>query len=244
MRSNPCGKVALITGAGGGIGRAIALRFAHLGINLVLVGRTEKKLLNTADMIKAAVPDVGVGIITGDLLDPDVPAACISSALSCFGQLDILVNNAGLAQSQPFEEITLEEYERIMNTNVRAPFLMTQAALPALRKSDFATVINIASVTAHKGYPLQSVYSASKHALIGMSKSLANEVYKDNIRVHVISPGGVFTDMVRISRPDLSEEGMILPEDIADIAAFFLEHRTNAVVDEIQVHRVGKEPFA
>ena len=77
-----------------------------------------------------------------------------------------------------------------------------------------------------------------------MSKSLANEVYKEGIRVHVISPGGVFTDMVRIARPDLSEEGMILPEDIAEIAAFFLEHRTNAVIDEIQAHRVGKEPFA
>ncbi len=244
MKSNPSGKAALITGAGGGIGRAIALRFAQMGINLTLVGRTEKKLLDTQSEINAAFPDVRTAIITGDLLDTTFPKECIRTALAQHGRLDILVNNAGLAQSQPFEEISLEEYERIMNTNVRAPFLLTQAALPVLRNSDFATVINIASVTAHKGYPLQSVYSASKHALIGMSKSLANEVCKQNIRVHVISPGGVFTDMVRISRPDLSEEGMILPEDIAEIAAFFLEHRTNAVVDEIQVHRVGKEPFA
>ena len=79
---------------------------------------------------------------------------------------------------------------------------------------------------------------------MGLSKSLAREVQKDGIRVHVISPGGVFTDMVRLTRPDLSEEGMILPEDIAEIAAFFIENRTNAVIDEIQVRRAGKEPFA
>lgn len=240
MKTNPSGRVALITGAGGGIGRAIAIRLAADNMKLVLVGRTESKLIET----KKLIPDAEACIITGDLLDPAFPKDCIQQAVAAFGRLDVLVNNAGLAQSQPFESITAEEYDRIMNTNVKAPFLLTQAALPHLRASDFATVINIASVTAHKGYPLQSVYSASKHALIGMSKSLANEVYKEGIRVHVISPGGVFTDMVRISRPDLSEEGMILPEDIAEIAAFFLEHRTNAVIDEIQAHRVGKAPFA
>lgn len=240
MKTTPFGRVALITGAGGGIGRAIALRLAEDHMKLVLVGRTESKLLETQNLL----PATDSLIVTGDLLDPSFPKICIEAAVKTFDQLDVLINNAGLAQSQPFESITAEEYDRIMNTNVKAPFLLTQAALPFLRASDFATVINIASVTAHKGYPLQSVYSASKHALIGMSKSLANEVYKEGIRVHVISPGGVFTDMVRIARPDLSEEGMILPEDIAEIAAFFLEHRTNAVIDEIQAHRVGKEPFA
>jgi len=241
MKTNPQDRVALITGAGGGIGRAIALRLAQDGIHLALCGRTRSKLEETAALLGEGVR---VLIITGDLTDPAFPAECVQETLASLGRLDILINNAGLAQSQPFEEITLDEYNRIMDTNVKAPFLLTQAALPALRTSDYATVINIASVTAHKGYPLQSVYSASKHALIGMSKSLANEVYKENIRVHVISPGGVFTDMVRISRPDLSEEGMILPEDVAEIAAFFLEHRTNAVVDEIALHRIGKEPFA
>ena len=240
MKTNPSGRVALITGAGGGIGRAIALRLAADKMKLVLAGRTESKLLET----KSLIPDADSIVVTGDLLDAAFPKACVEAAVSAFGRLDVLINNAGLAQSQPFESITPEDYDRIMNTNVKAPFLLTQAALPHLRASDYATIINIASVTAHKGYPLQSVYSASKHALIGMSKSLANEVYKDGIRVHVISPGGVFTDMVRIARPDLSDEGMILPEDIAEIAAFFLEHRTNSVIDEIQTHRVGKEPFA
>ena len=131
-----------------------------------------------------------------------------------------------------------------MNANVRAPYFLTQKMLPLLRGSDCATILNICSVLAHKGYPFQSVYAASKHALIGWSKSLSNEVYKDNIRIHVISPGGVYTDMVRISRPDLTPEGMTLPEDIAEIADFYLSMRMrDAVIDEIQVHRPAKEPF-
>ena len=164
MKTSPSGRVALITGAGGGIGRAIALRLAEDHMKLVLVGRTESKLLETKNLI----PGAQSVIITGDLLDPAFPKACIEAAVNAFGHLDVLINNAGLAQSQPFESISIEEYDRIMNTNVKAPFLLTQSALPALRASSFATVINIASVTAHKGYPLQSVYSASKHALIGM----------------------------------------------------------------------------
>ena len=90
---------------------------------------------------------------------------------------------------------------------------------------------------------MQSIYSASKHALLGMTKSIAREYYKENIRVHAICPGGVYTDMVKVSRPDLSPDGMIMPQDIADLVWFFLAHRTNAVVDEILVHRVTKEPF-
>ena len=101
----------------------------------------------------------------------------------------------------------------------------------------------MSSVVGYKGYPNQSAYAASKHALCGFSKSLANEVYQDDIRVHIISPGGVFTEMVSIMRPDLKSDGMIMPSDIAEIVAFLINHRSNAVIDEIRVHRAGKEPF-
>ena len=159
--------------------------------------------------------------------------------------LDVLVNCAGLAQNNPFEEITPDLYDAVMNANVRAPYFLTQKMLPMLRESDCATILNICSSLAHKGYPCQSIYAASKHALIGWSKSLSNEVYKDNIRIHVISPGGVFTDMVRVSRPDLKPGGMTLPEDIAEVAGFYLSMRMrDAVIDEVQVHRPAKEPFA
>ena len=107
-----------------------------------------------------------------------------------------------------------------------------------LRKSSCATIINITSVVAHKGYPYQSAYVASKHAMTGFSKSLANEVYKENIRVHLISPGGVYTPMVSVARPDLTPDMVSRPEDIAEIAALYLKLRdANAIIDEIQVHR-------
>lgn len=236
------GKVALITGASGGIGAAMAKRLAQSGIDLVLCGRSAEKLEKT----RKSVEEYGVKtfLYTGDLTADGAPKACIDAAVAAFGRLDILINNAGMALSCPYEQTTEAQFDNIMATNVRAPYFLCQAALPALRASDHATIINISSVVGHKGYPLQSAYAASKHALIGMSKSLANEVYTENIRVHVIAPGAVFTDMVRIARPDLTEEGMILPEDIAEVAAFFIEHRSNAVVDEIQVHRAGKAPFA
>ncbi len=235
------GKIALITGASGGIASCIARRFAQDGISLALLGRSEEKLAATA----ASVREYGVEtlLLPGDLLDDAYLEDCFAAVKERFGGLDILVNNAGIALSRSFEETTMAEFDRIMALNARVPYLACHLALPLLRCSECASILNIASVVAHKGYPLQSAYAASKHALAGFTKSLASEVYREDIRVHLISPGGVFTDMVRIARPDLTGEDMILPEDIAEIAAFFIEHRTNAVIDEICVHRSGKEPF-
>ena len=235
------GKIALITGASGGIGSCIARRFAQDGISLALLGRSEEKLAATA----ASVREYGVEtlLLPGDLLDDAYLEDCFAAVKERFGGLDILVNNAGMALSRSFEETTMAEFDRIMALNARVPYLACHLALPLLRCSECASILNIASVVAHKGYPLQSAYAASKHALAGFTKSLASEVYREDIRVHLISPGGVFTDMVRIARPDLTGEDMILPEDIAEIAASFIEHRTNAVIDEICVHRSGKEPF-
>lgn len=235
------GKIALITGASGGIGSCIAHRFAQDGISLALLGRSKEKLAATA----ASVREYGVEtlLLPGDLLDDAYLEDCFAAVKERFGGLDILVNNAGIALSRSFEETTMAEFDRIMALNARVPYLACHLALPLLRCSECASILNIASVVAHKGYPLQSAYAASKHALAGFTKSLASEVYREDIRVHLISPGGVFTDMVRIARPDLTGEDMILPEDIAEIAAFFIEHRTNAVIDEICVHRSGKEPF-
>ncbi len=236
------GKVALITGASGGIGSAIVREFAALGMDLALCGRSREKLA----AIQAEAEALGARTMTytADLTENGAAADCIQAVKARFGRLDILVNNAGMALSRPFAETSPEEFDQIMALNVRAPYFLCQAALPELKASDHGTIINIASVVGHKGYPLQSAYAASKHALIGMTKSLANEVYTDGIRVHIIAPGAVYTDMVKISRPDLTSEGMILAEDIAEIAAFFVTHRTNAVIDEIQVHRAGKAPFA
>lgn len=230
-------KVCIITGAGGGIGRAIAESLFDAGFKLVLMGRDEEKLKNVARGRECL-------ILPGDICDDEYIKETINETFKVYGGIDILINNAGVAQSEPFEEISMEEYDRIMNTNARAPFLMCQTSLPHLEKSSCGMIINIASVTAHHGYALQSVYAASKHALLGFSKALSKEYYKKGVRVHVISPGAVFTDMVKISRPDLTGEGMLLPEDIAQTVLYLIKMRKSAsVADEIQLHRETKEPF-
>lgn len=234
-------KRALITGAGSGIGRAIALRLAEEGMKLALVGRSAEKLMRTA-------------ALTGRPLDMLVLPTDITTKKGIddimhimeghFKGLDVLVNNAGTALNCPFEEITDEDFDRVMALNVRAPFQLCRRTLKLLRTSDCPTIINIGSVVAHDGYLHQAAYAASKHALLGMTKSLAKEVAPEGIRVHMISPGGVYTDMIAVARPDLSPEGMIQPEEVAELAAYLVSHRGNAVIDEIRLHRAGKEPFA
>lgn len=230
-------KVCIITGASGGIGSVIAEMLFDCGLRLVLLGRNEEKLKKVANGRDCL-------IIPGNILDDSFIKYAVEKTVEVYGGIDVLINNAGIAQSQPFEDISMDDYDEIMNTNVRAPFLLCRTALPHLQKSTCGTIINIASVTAHKGYALQSVYAASKHALLGFSKALAKEYYEKGVRVHVISPGGVFTDMVKISRPDLTSEGMILPSDIAETVLYLIKMRGSAAVaDEIELHRETKEPF-
>jgi len=235
-------RVALLTGAGGGIGRAIAVALAKEGVNLILFGGNNlEKLEETAKLVKEY--GVACTVQKGDLTDYNQMQSAFNQVVKTNGKIDILINNAGMAFNAPIEDTPVEIFDKIMNLNARVPYLLTRLALPYLKKSNRASIINISSVVAHAGYPDQSAYSASKHALIGFTKALAKEVYKDGIRVHAVSPGGVYTDMIKITRPDLTSDGMILPEEIADIVIFLLKNRGNAVIDEIIVHRAPKEPF-
>lgn len=234
------GYVALVTGAGGGIGRAIAVKLSKMGMNIALCGRKEEKLWATAE---ATGRPEDMVIIAGDLTDEAHLTGCVAIVKARFGRLDVLVNNAGMALNRPFAETSAEEFDSIMAINVRTPFLLTREALPLLKESDRATIVNIGSVVSYVGYADQAAYSASKHALLGMTRALAREVWADGIRVHLIAPGGVDTDMIRIARPDLKGDGMIQAAEVADAVEYLVGHRGNAVVDEIKLHRSGKEPF-
>ena len=234
-------KVALVTGAGSGIGKAISLSLAREGVKVILLGRNKDKLVATKNEI---LSNDGVAeILVCDLTNDSLVFNAVDNAYSIFNGLDILVNNAGMTLNCPFESTNIKDYDKIMALNSRAPFILSQSAIKYLKNSNHAVIVNIASVVAHQGYPNQSAYSASKHALLGWTKSLAGEVYKDGIRVHAVSPGGVYTDMVAISRPDLSKDGMIMPSDVADSVLFLIKNRSNAVIDEIQIHRSNKAPF-
>ncbi|MDY5221498.1 MAG: SDR family NAD(P)-dependent oxidoreductase [Aristaeellaceae bacterium] len=235
------GKVALITGAGGGIGRALTQRLSAMGFRLALLGRSLDKLRAAAE---AAGQREGALLMTGDLTDPAFLQGVIGRVVKNFGGLDVLVNNAGICFVKDMEKTGYDEFDAMMRTNVYAPYLLCRDAIAPLRRSDCATILNIGSVVSHKGYPTQSAYATAKHALLGMTKALAAEVYRDGIRVHIICPGAVNTDMARtVSRPDIDMNALIGVEDIADVAEFLLTHRGNAVIDEVQLHRIGKQPF-
>lgn len=179
-----------------------------------------------------------------DLSIPSEVRRLARAAESSFGGLDVLLNNAAVSVKKPFHETSDPEWAAAFQVNAMAPFILCRECLPALQRSDWATIINMGSVVGLKGYEGQAAYGASKHALLGFTKVLAREVQPLGIRVHAINPGAVATEMVETMRPDLNPDALIDPEDIADWVLFLLEHRhSRAVIDDIHLRRASGEPW-
>lgn len=234
-------KIALITGASRGIGEEIARRLAKEKVNLALIARDENKLKKIKDELLKE--NVEIFFLPIDLTENNAPKVVIEKVIEYFGGLDILINNAGTALSKPLLETSEEKWNNLMTINAKVPYFLCKYAIPYLKKSEIPTIINISSVVGYKGYINQSAYTASKHALHGFTKVLAQEVHEYGIRVHLISPGGVATDLVNKVRPDLEKSSLIQPYEIAEIIVFLLKFRNNAVIDEIQVRRKDNIPW-
>ncbi len=234
-------KVAIVTGASRGIGRAISVALGAEAATVVLAARVEADLAETALRVRSAggVPEI---VIT-ELADEGSIKSLFATTSKCFGRLDILINNAGITHSAPLDQTRTEDLDRCWAINARAPFILCREALPLLKQAERGTIVNISSVVGVKGYPLQSAYTASKHALRGMSISLAEELRGSNVRVHVICPGGVDTEMVGRVRPDINKDELIGPDEIAELVVYLVTHRGNAVVDEIHVRRATSSPW-
>jgi 3-oxoacyl-[acyl-carrier protein] reductase len=235
------GRVALVTGAGRGIGRAVAIQLAGQGVKVALAARSADELEKVRREIAEKHGEAAT--FPTDLTEADAPRRLVSAVVEVFGALDILVNNAGAALSRSVEKTTAEEWDFLMGLNARAPFLLCRAALTYLRKSDRGRIVNISSVVGYKGYTNQGAYTASKHALAGFTKVLAQEVMPDGIRVHLVSPGGVDTDLAGAMRPDLDRSGLTTPAEVAETVLFLLGQHGNAVIDEVNIRRPGKTPW-
>lgn len=235
------GKVAIVTGASRGIGRAICVALAEEGAAVVLAARAVDKLEETAEQVTA----VGgkAEIVVTDLAEEESIKNLVKVANEKFGRLDILVNNAGVTHSAELEDTATVDWDRLFAVNTRAPFILCREALPLLRKAEAAYIINIVSIVGVKCYPLQSAYTASKHALRGMTKSLAEELRGSNVRVHSICPGGVDTDMIGEIRPDIKKEDLMQPEEIAELVLYLVTHKGNAVIDELHIRRAASSPW-
>jgi len=234
-------KTAIVTGATKGIGKAIALRLASMGYEMVLVGRNKKELSG----LKTEIERSGRQCLTvsADLQDERSYEKIIAETMDSFGQIDVLVNNAGLALSAKISETDIETWDNIFKVNARAPFFLSKAAIPFLKKSENPLIINIGSVVGFKGYPDQGAYSSSKHALAGFTKVLAKEVQELGIKVHLISPGGVNTEMVQQMRPDIDHSQLIQPEEIAELVEFIVTRKGKGTIDHLYIRRQSGTPF-
>lgn len=210
------GKVALITGAGRGIGRATAVAFAQEGIHVGLVGRTLENLQQVTEELKQY--DVKVAIAAANVAYLDSITAAIESIREELGAIDILVNNAGISKFGNFMDLTPEEWTNIIDVNVKGVYYTTRAVLPEMLERNTGDIINISSTAGQKGAPITSAYSASKAAVIGLSESLMLEVRKKNIRVTTLTPSTVATDMaVELNLTDGNPEKVMQAEDLADL---------------------------
>ena len=180
-------QVVLITGAGAGIGQAAALAFAREGARLVVNSRSAASTHTTAELLRAEGAEVIE--VCGDVALPGTAQAMADAALQGFGRIDVLVNNAGIVIPGTVDTITPDELDRSMATNVRSVLQLTQAVLPAMRALSAGAIVNIASIAGLKGTKNRIAYSASKGALISMSRSMALELAPEHIRVNCVCPG-------------------------------------------------------
>lgn len=191
-------KVALVTGAGSGIGQAIAKYLAEAGATVVIIGRTESTLKETAELNK------NISYLVSDISIDENITAIIAEVKKRYARLDVLINNAGVAPVTPLAEVLLQEYDTAFITNVRAVVDLTRQALPML-KAVRGNVINISSTAAEKPIPNMSIYSASKAAMSALTKSWAKEMAKDGVRFNNVIVGPIETPIY--DKTDLSDEG-------------------------------------
>ncbi|MFD2923749.1 3-ketoacyl-ACP reductase [Halobacillus naozhouensis] len=208
------GKVALITGAGRGIGRATAIALAEEGVHVGLVGLTEANIEN----VSAELEHTGVkrSVAQGDVSDIDSVNQAVRKVSSELGPVDILINNAGIGKYGGFMDLNPEEWEKVIQVNLMGTYYITRAVLPGMVERKSGDIVNISSTSGLRGTPNSSAYSASKFGILGLSESLMQEVRKHNIRVNAITPSRVVTNFSGQYQEHEDTDHLMQPEDLAE----------------------------
>ncbi len=226
--------VALVTGATEGIGRAIAWALGRAGYRIGACARTPSRLKDLQAELTAA--GITAAVQPADVSEPADVEVMVAELERALGPVDVLVNNAGIAILKPFDELTLDDWDTTMATNVRSLYLVTRAVLPAMRRRRRGAIVNIASLAGKNGFAGGTAYSASKHAVMGFSRSLMLEVRKDDIRVITICPGSVDTPLLHgqsVLSPNFDR--ILRPEDVAATVLAALALPARATVSELEV---------
>ena len=231
------GQVAIVTGAGSGIGAAIARRLAQMGAITVLCGRKRAPLESTA----AAIAESGgrAEIAVCDVMDMDSVESVAAHVDRNFGRADILINNAGVgAFAGPLHQMSPESWEQVMNTNLRGVFYCIRAFAPNMIRARYGHIVNISSLAGKNALPNGAAYAASKWGLNGLSYSVAEELRTHNIRVSVVCPGSVHTDLSPHEGKDPKK--MLQPDDVAHVVAMLVTQEPQSFASEVLLRPTQK----
>jgi 3-oxoacyl-[acyl-carrier protein] reductase len=241
MAKKLVGKVALITGASAGIGTACARALAFEGAKLVLTARRQDRL----DSLKREVEKLGAEAVTvaGDAREERIALEVVEAATGAFGKVDILINNAGAGNYKNLIDTSAEEYDQLMDTNVRSTFLFTRHIVPLMLRQKQGTILMISSMAGLYGFAGEAVYCATKFAQVGFAQALDRELRSQGIKVGVICPGGVKTEFaIGLGRTEegVAKSDMLEPEDVAGAVLLACSQSPGSRIIEIQMRTMAE----
>lgn len=239
------GKAALVTGASSGLGRATAVALARAGADVALVARSAEELESGAEEISKTGRRALV--VPADLAVDDEAPGAVSQTVEAFGRVDVLVNAAGTDTPGTVEELDVEGWDRTLDVNLRAPFLLSRAAFPRMREAGGGTIVNVSSVADKKGWATASAYCASKFGLTGLTEALVDEGREHGIRTIVLYPGAMATNWGTFSPEERRRANAVAPptqalppERVADFIVWFVASPSEFVLTEGVVLPIGE----
>ena len=236
------GKNCLITGATGGLGKEIVKEFAKNGCNLFLTGRNNEKLNSLKKELKNYENEIKIDFEHADLSDVDDIQKLIDKTKKVFSNIDILVNCAGIFPVKLLSDSTVEDFEKCFSVNVKAAFILSKEFSQEMISKKWGRIINIASSGAYNGRSKTTIYRASKHALLGLSRSLHSELKEYNVRTFCVSPGPIKTsmghDIIKNENPDEKFDSFMNPNEIAEFIVYLISFDNEMVSEEIRLSRI------
>ena len=232
-------KVAIVTGSSSGIGKAIALRFGQEGARVVVAARRIALCEQTVAQIREQGGEALA--IQTDVADERQVERLISETVTRYGRLDILVNNAGIGGGSRVADTSTEAFDQVLNVNLRGTFFCCRAGFRQMKQQGGGVIINMSSVAGVQAWAGTGTYSASKHGIMALTKSLADEGRQYNIKVSAICPGAVADELVDASPTDIERSEKIDPFDVAEAAIYLSTLGKHAVVHQIVIDRAGAD---
>jgi 3-oxoacyl-[acyl-carrier protein] reductase len=233
------GKVAIVTGSSSGIGKAIALRFGQEGAKVVVAARRLQLCEQTVSQIREQSGEALA--IQTDIADERQVERLMADTVERYGRIDILINNAGIGGGSRLIDTSTETFDQVMNVNVRGTFFCCRAGFRQMKRQGGGVIINMSSVAGLQAWSGTGTYSASKHGIMALTKSLADEGRSYNIKVSAICPGAVADELVDASPADIQRSEKIDPFDVAEATLYLSTLGKYAVVHHIVIDRLGAE---